>query len=109
MINITTGKYWLYYFANTIVVPYQKTMNLKRILCLFLLLFLRSLLVLLSRCFIENERFLSCSVADDGSEVILKKGDAVKVIRASEKRGYLVIEHKNTTLHLPFQVMELKV
>lgn len=52
---------------------------------------------------------MSCSVADDGSEVILKKGDAVKVIRASEKRGYLVIEHKNTTLHLPFQVMELKV
>lgn len=35
MINITTGKYWLYYFANTILVPYQKTMNLKRILCLF--------------------------------------------------------------------------
>lgn len=36
MINITTGKYWLYYFANSIPVPYQKTMNLKRILCLFL-------------------------------------------------------------------------
>lgn len=34
MINITTGKYWLYYFANSILVPYQKT-NLKRIICLF--------------------------------------------------------------------------
>lgn len=35
MINITTRKYWLYYFANSILVPYQKAMNLKRILCLF--------------------------------------------------------------------------
>lgn len=49
------------------------------------------------------------SLADDGSEVLLKKGEAVKVIRASEKRGYLVVEHKNSTIHLPFQVMELKV
>lgn len=48
-------------------------------------------------------------VTDDGSEVILRKGEAVKVIRASEKRGYLVVEHRNTTLDLPFQVMELKV
>ena len=49
------------------------------------------------------------SVADDGSEVLLKKGEAVKVIRASERRGCLVVEHKNSTIHLPFQVMELKV
>ena len=54
------------------------------------------------------ERFI-LSVADDGSEVLLKKGEAVKVIRASEKRGYLVVEHKTSTIHLPFQVMELKV
>ena len=46
---------------------------------------------------------------DDGSEVLLTKGEAVKVIRASEKRGYLVVEHKSSTIHLPFQVMELKV
>lgn len=49
------------------------------------------------------------SLADDGSEVLLKKGEAVKVIRASEKRGYLVVEHRSSTIHLPFQVMELKV
>ena len=48
-------------------------------------------------------------LADDGSEVLLKKGETVKVIRASEKRGYLVVEHKSSTIHLPFQVMELKV
>jgi len=48
-------------------------------------------------------------VTDDGNEVILRKGEAVKVVRASEKRGYLVVEHRNTTLDLPFQVMELKV
>lgn len=53
--------------------------------------------------------FVYLFVVEDGSEVILKKGEAVKVIRASEKRGYLVVEHKNTTLDLPFQVMELKV
>jgi len=47
-------------------------------------------------------------VTDDGNEVILRKGEAVKVVRASEKRGYLVVEHRNTTLDLPFQVMELK-
>ena len=46
---------------------------------------------------------------DDGSEVLLKKGEVVKVVRASEKRGYLVIEHRGATVHLPFQVMELKV
>lgn len=52
---------------------------------------------------------VTLSLADDGSEVLLKKGEVVKVIRASEKRGYLVVEHKSSTLHLPFQVMELKV
>lgn len=49
------------------------------------------------------------SLADDGSEVLLKKGEAVKVIRASERRGCLVVEHKSSIIHLPFQVMELKV
>ncbi|KAJ7378290.1 Myosin [Desmophyllum pertusum] len=53
-------------------------------------------------------RIMKYDFPDDGSEVLLKKGEAVKVIRASEKRGYLVIEHKNTIVHLPFQVMELK-
>ena len=53
--------------------------------------------------------FVYLFAVEDGSEVILKKGEAVKVIRASEKRGYLVVEHKNTTVDLPFQVMELKV
>lgn len=53
-------------------------------------------------------RIMKFDYPDDGSEVLLKKGEAVKVIRASEKRGYLVVEHKNSTIHLPFQVMELK-
>lgn len=53
-------------------------------------------------------RVMKVDYPDDGSEVILRKGEAVKVIRASEKRGYLVVEHRNTTLDLPFQVMELK-
>ena len=53
--------------------------------------------------------FFLLAPLDDGSEVLLKKGEVVKVVRASEKRGYLVIEHRGATVHLPFQVMELKV
>lgn len=53
-------------------------------------------------------RVMKVDYPDDGNEVILRKGEAVKVVRASEKRGYLVVEHRNTTLDLPFQVMELK-
>ena len=56
-----------------------------------------------------NFIFFLLAPLDDGSEVLLKKGEVVKVVRASEKRGYLVIEHRGATVHLPFQVMELKV
>lgn len=57
----------------------------------------------------KNFIFFLLPPLDDGSEVLLKKGEVVKVVRASEKRGYLVIEHRGATVHLPFQVMELKV
>ena len=42
-------------------------------------------------------------------EAIFKKGEAVKVVSSSDKRGYLVVEHKAGTCHVPFQCMELKV
>lgn len=55
-----------------------------------------------------QNRIMKMDYPDDGSEVLLKKGEVVKVVRASEKRGYLVVEHRGATVHLPFQVMELK-
>ncbi|XP_076268731.1 unconventional myosin-IXb-like dachs isoform X3 [Rhynchophorus ferrugineus] len=45
-------------------------------------------------------------VSTDG--VMLLKGETVLVIGASQRRGHLVVEHKNTTFHVPFQYMELK-
>ena len=43
-----------------------------------------------------------------GDGPVLLKGETVLVIGASQRRGHLIVEHKNTTLHVPFQFMELK-
>ncbi len=37
----------------------------------------------------------------------LLKGETVVVIGASPKRGHLVVEKRNHTLHVPFQHMEV--
>ena len=48
-------------------------------------------------------------ITDEGEgEVVLLKGETVLVIGASSKRGHLLVEHKNKTLHVPYQYMELK-
>lgn len=39
---------------------------------------------------------------------ILMKGEKVLVVGASHRRGHLIVEHKNCTLHVPFQYLELK-
>lgn len=41
-------------------------------------------------------------------EVVLLKGETVLVVGASPRRGHLLVEHNNTTLHVPYQFMELK-
>ncbi|KAL6424379.1 hypothetical protein ACFW04_009870 [Cataglyphis niger] len=41
-------------------------------------------------------------------EVVLLKGETVLVVGASQRRGHLLVEHNNTTLHVPYQFMELK-
>ncbi|XP_044580374.1 unconventional myosin-IXb isoform X2 [Cotesia glomerata] len=41
-------------------------------------------------------------------EVVLLKGETVLVIGASPRRGHLLVDHNNTTLHVPYQFMELK-
>ncbi|XP_045464718.1 unconventional myosin-IXb isoform X1 [Harmonia axyridis] len=45
---------------------------------------------------------------NSSSGVILAKGDTVLVVGASHRRGHLIVEHDNTTLHVPFQFLELK-
>ncbi|XP_066293064.1 myosin-I heavy chain-like isoform X2 [Branchiostoma lanceolatum] len=42
------------------------------------------------------------------SDRVLRKGDSVKVVGVSPRRGYLIVEHSNTKLHVPYQLMELR-
>ncbi|KAL1128916.1 hypothetical protein AAG570_013450 [Ranatra chinensis] len=54
-------------------------------------------------------RVMKMPFPDDGSgDVSLLKGDTVTVIGASPRRGHLVVEHCNHSLHVPFQFLELK-
>ena len=48
-------------------------------------------------------------ISEDASgEVVLLKGETVLVVGASQRRGHLVVEHKNVSLHVTFQFLELK-
>ena len=38
----------------------------------------------------------------------LFKGEAVTVIGVSSKRGHLVVEKRNHTMHVPFQYLEMR-
>ena len=40
-------------------------------------------------------------------DALLLKGESVVVIGASTRRGHLVVEKKNHTIHVPFQYLEL--
>ncbi|XP_011630106.1 unconventional myosin-IXb [Pogonomyrmex barbatus] len=54
-------------------------------------------------------RIMKMPFPEEGEgEVVLLKGETVLVIGASPRRGHLVVEHNNTTLHVPYQFMELK-
>ncbi|XP_046478520.1 unconventional myosin-Va isoform X1 [Neodiprion pinetum] len=41
-------------------------------------------------------------------EIMLYKGETVIVVGASSRRGHLLVEHNGSTLHVPYQFMELK-
>lgn len=56
-------------------------------------------------CYLYIFAFLS---EDTSGEVTLMKGEMVMVVRASPRRGHLVVEHKNHTIHVPYQFLELK-
>lgn len=45
---------------------------------------------------------------DGSSEILLNKGETVIVIGNSQRRGHLVVEKHNHTIHVPFQYLELK-
>ncbi|XP_063215940.1 unconventional myosin-IXAa isoform X2 [Bacillus rossius redtenbacheri] len=53
-------------------------------------------------------RVMKMPFPDSAGETVLLKGETVLVIGASQHRGHLVVEHNNTSLHVPFQFLELK-
>jgi len=56
-----------------------------------------------------QSRVMKIAFPEDGSsDVFLNKGDTVIVIGNSQRRGYLVVEKHNHTIHVPFQYLELK-
>lgn len=56
-----------------------------------------------------QSRVMKMSYPDEGTaDVILMKGEPVIVIGNSPRRGHLVVEKQNHTIHIPFQYLELK-
>ncbi|XP_015587851.1 unconventional myosin-IXb isoform X2 [Cephus cinctus] len=53
-------------------------------------------------------RLMKMPFPEGEGEVVLLKGETVLVVGASPRRGHLLVEHNNTTLHVPYQFMELK-
>ena len=54
----------------------------------------------------ENEFF---SFIEEGtSDVALMKGETVIVIGNSPRRGYLVVEKRNHTIHVPYMLLAMK-
>ncbi|XP_048575754.1 unconventional myosin-IXb isoform X2 [Nematostella vectensis] len=54
-------------------------------------------------------RIMKQDFTGGSSEVLFHKGEVVKVLSASRKRGYLIAEHKNgSNIPIPHQLMELK-
>ena len=41
-------------------------------------------------------------------EMILQAGESVLVLGASTRRGHLVVERNNHTIHVPYQYLELR-
>jgi hypothetical protein len=53
------------------------------------------------------QNVLFCFTDESPGEALLIKGESVVVIGASTRRGHLVVEKKNHTIHVPFQYLEL--
>ncbi|XP_076338486.1 unconventional myosin-Va-like isoform X2 [Tachypleus tridentatus] len=55
-----------------------------------------------------QSRVIRVNFPDGSGEVQIVKGETVVVLGASERRGHLVVEHKNYKIHVPYQYLELK-
>jgi hypothetical protein len=55
----------------------------------------------------DPQNVLFCFTDESPGEALLIKGESVVVIGASTRRGHLVVEKKNHTIHVPFQYLEL--
>ncbi|CAL8122354.1 unnamed protein product [Orchesella dallaii] len=57
-----------------------------------------------------QSRIMKMTYPDESTtaDMRLMKGEKVVVVGASSRRGHLMVEHKNRTIHVPFQYLELK-
>merc|ERR1712141_475509 len=57
-----------------------------------------------------QSRVMGQSFSDEGtsSDVVLMKGETVIVIGNSPRRGYLIVEKRNHTIHVPYTLLALK-
>jgi len=55
-----------------------------------------------------QKRIMKHSFPESSSDEKLEEGETVLVIGASPHRGHLVVERNNMTLHVPFQLLELR-
>jgi len=51
---------------------------------------------------------IALSLSDDHGtgDILLSKGESVVVIGSSSKRGHLIVEKCNHTIHIPFHCLE---
>jgi len=55
-----------------------------------------------------NADFLFVFSEDANDDVVLRGGEVVLVMGASNRRGHLLVEHNNHHFHVPYQFLELK-
>ena len=57
----------------------------------------------------QNSNISNILFTDMGySEIRLLKGETVVVIGNSSRKGYLVVERNNHTMHVPYQYLQLQ-
>ena len=65
--------------------------------------------VLLPLCVhIQYENKFFSFIEEGTSDIALMKGETVIVIGNSPRRGYLVVEKRNHTIHVPYMLLAMK-
>ena len=57
---------------------------------------------------LQNDTKFFFVISEGTNDPALIQGDTVLVLGASPRRGHLLVAHNNTSLHVPFQFLELK-